>query len=156
MTKDIPARLRLKAKARSNDAADKITQAMDKIIEELRSGKLGRHTASIDQAYVLRLAGLNRDFLKGHAHRDTTRPKVVAFISEVNEALRSESEDPEDVIVRLRDEIKETDRRYKAVCDRINDWAIRVRSLQRENHNLRVQIAQLAAHPEVKILPIKR
>ncbi|WP_242216756.1 hypothetical protein [Shinella zoogloeoides] len=155
MPKNIPEQLQLSAQSRTAASLNRLHKAQQAIKVDLKTGKLARTRKSIDRAYVLRRAGLNPDFLKGPKHAVATREAVQSFVDSVNRHLTKRDDDPHLKIAMLREELAEWQAKYQRIADQINDWAIRLRSLQRKNRELKIQLDQIGSQSGTTVVSLK-
>lgn len=151
---EIPDGLIAHGYRRSDDALQKLEKAKADIHRDLKSGKLRRIRKSIDRAYVVRRAGLNKDFLKGARHRGTTKKEVQDFVDEVNDHLLQSQPDPQNAMDDLQAQIAEWMTKYQRVSNAIHKWAGELRKSRKEVRDLKNQLQLLAANAEIRVLPM--
>ena len=106
---------------------------MDEIRKE-RGQVAGPTASTLTIRDVMARAGLNVRFLYGPHHRTTTKPRVEAFVQEVN-AFRKEEADA-DAGPTLEDELDEMRRRYEKLARHTNMWVQQLLEARRRIRDL--------------------
>ncbi|AYD01472.1 hypothetical protein [Neorhizobium sp. NCHU2750] len=84
--------LKVAAYSRTHEAIGKIQAGMALVEKELQDGSLyarleQNDKIELEQGDFMRLCGLGWNFLNGEKHRRTTKPKVISFLTDVNQRL---------------------------------------------------------------------
>jgi len=132
--RELPGALAAQAASRT----DASVRAIETVVEEIRRERAaGGHVPAepLTLRAVMARAGLNHRFLYGERHKLTTKPRIEAFVEQMNAAARevAQSSTPLDA---ARDEAKEWQERYEKALRHAHLWAHRVRALQRRVREL--------------------
>lgn len=156
MKRPLPKNLLSASQAKTHEAFDKLERAKAAIKDELASGALAKKHRKIDAIFVLTRAGLNKDFLKGDRHKQTTRPQVRDFVNEINSSLGTTRPDERKVMEELRAELSLWKEKYEELADVTNSWAIRLREARRENTRLKLQLSRIQSSEANNVVILKR
>jgi hypothetical protein len=147
------------AKGRSQDVVRRIKKAMKAIESDIETneGLYPFNGGRVSQAEVCRRAGVRNVTLQGKVHKAGTKLEVDRFVTRIRSSSISGSKSVRRVITDRTNNWKELHRRiaeaYHIDAMRYEKAFTRIRELEEENSQLRIELASLSGR---NIVPIER